>query len=149
MTEYSRVGASCVGRPICVCAVLAPLRRVNIYLISSCYSITQGLFSLSCVTISRSFVSSACIKWPVFYTGRIRPRETSYTHSSSAAQHTNTAAVRRTPRNDQRSCPMSSRSAAGAETTVSRLERGEGLGGGGRVATQVRTRVPFTLLYTP
>merc|ERR1712194_703965 len=26
---YSRVGASCVGRPICVCAVLAPLRRVN------------------------------------------------------------------------------------------------------------------------
>ena len=25
-----RVGASCVGRPICVCAVLAPLRRVNI-----------------------------------------------------------------------------------------------------------------------
>ena len=27
---YSRVGASCVGRPICVCAVLAPLRRVNI-----------------------------------------------------------------------------------------------------------------------
>ena len=25
---YSRVGASCVGRPICVCAVLAPLRRV-------------------------------------------------------------------------------------------------------------------------
>ena len=28
---YSRVGASCVGRPICVCAVLAPLRRVNTY----------------------------------------------------------------------------------------------------------------------
>ena len=29
---YSRVGASCVGRPICVCAVLAPLRRVNKYI---------------------------------------------------------------------------------------------------------------------
>ena len=28
---YSRVGASCVGRPICMCAVLAPLRRVNTY----------------------------------------------------------------------------------------------------------------------
>ena len=27
---YSRVGASCVGRPIRVCAVLAPLRRVYI-----------------------------------------------------------------------------------------------------------------------
>ena len=27
----TRVGASCVGRPICVCAVLAPLRRVNTY----------------------------------------------------------------------------------------------------------------------
>ena len=26
---YSRVGASCVGRPTCVCAVWAPLRRVN------------------------------------------------------------------------------------------------------------------------
>jgi hypothetical protein len=26
---FSRVGASCVGRPICVCAVWAPLRRVN------------------------------------------------------------------------------------------------------------------------
>ena len=26
---YSRVGASYVGRPICVCAVSAPLRRVN------------------------------------------------------------------------------------------------------------------------
>ena len=33
---YSRVGASYVGRPICVCAVSAPLRRVNIY-------INQGL----------------------------------------------------------------------------------------------------------
>ena len=28
---YSRVGASCVGRPTCVCAVWAPLRRVNRY----------------------------------------------------------------------------------------------------------------------
>jgi hypothetical protein len=28
---YSRVGASYVGRPICVCAVSAPLRRVNTY----------------------------------------------------------------------------------------------------------------------
>ena len=28
---YSRVGASYVGRPICVCAVSAPLRRVNPY----------------------------------------------------------------------------------------------------------------------
>ena len=28
---FSRVGASCVGRPICVCAVWAPLRRVNIH----------------------------------------------------------------------------------------------------------------------
>ena len=27
---FSRVGASCVGRPTCVCAVWAPLRRVNI-----------------------------------------------------------------------------------------------------------------------
>ena len=26
---YSRVGASCVGRPTCVCAVWAPLRRVK------------------------------------------------------------------------------------------------------------------------
>ena len=29
---FSRVGASCVGRPICVCAVWAPLRRVNTYI---------------------------------------------------------------------------------------------------------------------
>ena len=29
LCAHSRVGASCVGRPICVCAVLAPLRRVN------------------------------------------------------------------------------------------------------------------------
>ena len=29
---YSRVGASYVGRPICVCAVSAPLRRVNTYI---------------------------------------------------------------------------------------------------------------------
>jgi len=28
---FSRVGASCVGRPTCVCAVWAPLRRVNTY----------------------------------------------------------------------------------------------------------------------
>ena len=26
---YFRVGASCVGHPMCVCAVLAPLRRVK------------------------------------------------------------------------------------------------------------------------
>ena len=32
---FSRVGASCVGRPTCVCAVWAPLRRVNIALRSS------------------------------------------------------------------------------------------------------------------
>ena len=29
---YSRVGASYVGRPICVCAVSAPLRRVQIHI---------------------------------------------------------------------------------------------------------------------
>jgi hypothetical protein len=31
ISVYSRVGASYVGRPICVCAVSAPLRRVNAY----------------------------------------------------------------------------------------------------------------------
>ena len=29
LCAYSRVGTSCVGRPTCVCAVWAPLRRVN------------------------------------------------------------------------------------------------------------------------
>ena len=32
LSIYLYLGASFVGRPICVCAVLAPLRRVNKYL---------------------------------------------------------------------------------------------------------------------
>ena len=38
---FSRVGASCVGRPTCVCAVWAPLRRVNKY---TCYDSSTVLY---------------------------------------------------------------------------------------------------------
>ena len=44
-------GASCVGRPTCVCVVLAPLRRINILY-------TLGVFS-ECVAESQHFFFSA------------------------------------------------------------------------------------------
>ena len=49
---YSRVGASCVGRPTCVCAVWAPLRRVkNIVIVqntgSSYLALTEVFFPRS------------------------------------------------------------------------------------------------------
>ena len=50
---YSRVGASYVGRPICVCAVSVPLRRVNTYISYLILSRVSAAASLGSDTRSR------------------------------------------------------------------------------------------------
>ena len=57
---YSRVGASYVGRPICVCAVSAPLRRVNnIHTIHRCFLTLRGRQTTSQIREIRSEIAAA------------------------------------------------------------------------------------------